>query len=583
MGRCAAALAVFLTVHMPSLQGQLPTGASPTVLPAKDHTFYGLTPQLAVSPDGRRAVYVAAEGFSAPTLWVQSIPDAGVAPMEVGGTEQASYPFWSADGAFIAFFAGGKLKKVRQDGGSVDVVCDAPNGRGGTWNKNGVILFTSGITDPLRKVSASGGAVTMATRLDSPREGSHRWPQFLPDGQHFVYWAGAGTNPAMLKIGTLDSNDAVPIVQADSNGTYGLQRVFFSRSNVLMSQALDPASFKPIGDATRVDEPLSGDAGSSYWSLAASGLTGTLLYVKGNPRGFVLSWFDRSGKKVASGGTGEQLTNVALQRGNPMCTAVSLTGGTPPNRDIWIRGLGMTFERGKTGFIDSDCAQQRLTTDPGVDATPLWSPDSRQVVYSSQRGAPYQMYLKGLAAASSEERLLTSPIATIATDWCRNGKHVIFTRGTAATGMDVWALPMTGDRTPFAITSGPGAKDNGNCSPDGQWIAYQSNESGRDEIYITSLSDRTKRAVRVSSAGGAQPLWRSDGRELFFLAPDGAVMASTVAPQNAIQIRAPQKLFAAPVSLVIRRSYDVTEDGQHFLIPVIDDSIPQRITISRAN
>jgi hypothetical protein len=347
-----------------------------------------------------------------------------------------------------------------------------------------------------------------------------------------------------------------------------------------MSQALDPTSFKPVDDVTRVDAPLSGDAGSSYWSVSAAGLTGTLLYVKGAARGFVPTWFDRAGQQTGAGLSGAQFTNFALRgTGAQLQLAVSVTAGTPPNRDIWTLPMSLMAAR----RIDFQEARgSRITTDPGVDATPVWSPDGAQVLYSSQRGGPYQMYVKGLAPASSEERLLTSTVATIATDWCRDGTHVILTRGTAATGMDVWALPMSGDRTPFAITSGAGAKDNGACSPDGKWIAYQSNQSGRDEIYVVPL-DRAKSAVQVSSTGGTQPLWRGDGQELFFMAPDGTVMASAVTPQTAMQIAAPQKRFAGPVSLVIRRSYAVTADGLHFLIPVIDDSVPQSIIVTRAN
>jgi Tol biopolymer transport system component len=558
------------------LDAQMPQAAPlHAISPPQGAQFYGLTPQFAVSPDGQRVVYVGATGFNPPVLWITTV-DGGSAT-SLNGTEQASYPFWSADSSSIGFFAGGKLKRIPAAGGTPTVVCDAPNGRGGTWNKDEVILFTSGITDPLRKVAAAGGAVSLATALDSPREGSHRWPQFLPDGRHFLYWAGAGNVPASLKIGVLESRDTFEVAPADSNASYGAGRVFFAKSNVLMSQELDPMTYRPSGVPVRVDEPLSGDAGSSFWSVSAAP-TGTLLYTKGAARGFVLTWFDRSGRQIAGSGQAGQFTNVALRR-DKMCAAVSLTAGTPPNRDIWIRPLNVSFDGG-VGFVDAvaTCGVQRVTEDPGVDATPIWSPDETRVLYSSQRGGPYQMYVKPLRD-QPEERLLTSSVATIATDWCRNGTHVIYTRGSAATGMDVWALPMSGDRTPVAITSGPGAKDNGVCSADGRWVAYQSNESGRDEIYVVSLTDRTVAAVRVSSGGGTQPLWPGDGRELFFLASDGGVMASTVASQAGLQVTPPQKLFPAPVSLVIRRSYDVTVDGRQFLIPVIDDSTPQVIEV----
>jgi Tol biopolymer transport system component len=222
-----------------------------------------------------------------------------------------------------------------------------------------------------------------------------------------------------------------------------------------------------------------------------------------------------------------------------------------------------------------------VTSDPGVDATPIWSPDEHQLLYSSQRSAPYQMYVKTLGGNGAEERLLTSPVATIATDWCRDGRHVIFTRGTAATGMDVWALPMSGDRTPFAITSGPGAKDNGACSPDGKWVAFQSNASGTDNIYVRSLSATGQALAQITVQGGTQPLWRGDGQELFYMAPDGSIMSVDVRVADGVPSPAPaRRLFAAPVSLVIRRSYAVTPDGQRFLIPILE-SKPQAIAIRK--
>ncbi len=245
--------------------------------------FYGLTPQFAVSPDGRQVVFVADSPSLPPELWIQPM-DAGPA-RRLDGTAQASYPFWSADSRAVGFFASGKLETVSAAGGPPVVVCDAPTGRGGTWNRDDVIVFTSGITDPLRKVAAAGGTPTPVTAIDRTQETSHRWPQFLPDGRHILFWAGGGSAPAQLKVASLDSADVVPVTRADSNGAYAAGFVFFGRGNALMALRFDPSTLQPTDEAVRIAAPLSGDAGSSFASLSVAA-AGPVLYTHGAARGF---------------------------------------------------------------------------------------------------------------------------------------------------------------------------------------------------------------------------------------------------------------------------------------------------------
>ncbi len=529
-------------------------------------SFYGLTPQFAVSPDGRQVVFVASASGGTTMLWLRPIAAGTARP--VAGTEQASYPFWSADGQSVGYFASGKLLRVALAGGAPVVVCDAPTGRGGTWNAEGTIVFTSGITDPLRKVSASGGPSVAATTLDAPREGSHRWPQFLPDGKHILFWAGAGSAPAELKIASLDSKEVVSVVAADTNAAYGGGYIFFGRANALMALPFDVATLQKKGEPRRVADQLSGDAGSSFASLSASS-SGTFLYTDGAARGFALTSFDRRGRKRRTLGTPGQYTNAHLSRDGKRI-AVSLTAGAPANRDIWI----LESESG---------AASRITTDPGVDATPIWSSDGAAVIFSSQRSGPYQVYRKIVSVPSAEEVLFKSDVAAIATDWSRDGRFIAYTRGTAATGFDVWIAPAGGTGQPMAFANGPGAEDSGVFSPDGRWMAYQSNESGRNEIHVRRFTGQTPHAapIKVSRDGGTQPLWRADGKEMFFFALDGAVMAVNVtAAAETFRADAPRRLFGLPVSLVIRRSFDVAPDGQSFLIPIFDDTVKQTITVA---
>jgi len=330
-----------------------------------------------------------------------------------------------------------------------------------------------------------------------------------------------------------------------------------------MAQAFDPATFQNAGDPVRVVEPLSGDAGSSFASISAAA-DDTVAYVRGAARPFVLVWMDRGGRRLGTVGQPGQYTNVALSPDDTQI-AVSLNAGSPANRDVWILNAA-------TG------RPSRVTSDPAVDATPLWSPDGRELLFSSQRAGPYQMYRTRTGA--SEALVRRSTVPTIATDWCRNGRFV-FTQGTAATGLEIWATPMPPGIDAVQVTVGPGAKDNGVCSPDNLWLAYQSNASGRDEIYVVPLSGQAGTPARVSNAGGTQPLWRADGQELFYVAPDGAVMAARarVSPGR-IDFEPARQLFSGPLSLVIRRSYAVTADGQRFLVPVVDNSNPPVITVT---
>ena len=501
-------------------------------------SFYGLTPQFAVSPDARQVVFVGNAAGGPTMLWVRPV-ESGM-PRPLPGTEQASYPFWSADGVSIGFFASGKLKTIAAAGGGATVVCDAPNGRGGTWNVRGVIVFASGITDPLRRVSAAGGVPTQASTLDTPREGSHRFPQFLPDGEHLLYWAGAGSAPPALRIGSLSSTDAVTVAQADINGAVGGGMVFYGKANAVMAQAIDKTTFLPSGAAVRVAEPLSADAGSNFGSLSAAA-DGTLLYTKGSARPFVLTWFDRAGRVLGRVGEPGLYTNVALSPDDKRI-AVSLTTGAPPNRDVYVLDAA-------TG------AATRLTTHPAVDASPVWSPDGSRIAFSSQRDGPYQIYLHDLAA-HSDQRLLTTTVGTIATDWSAGG--VMFVQGT-----QMGLLSPGSSAEPMRFSEG----DN---LVGARTMAFQSARSGRTEIYeITADATRQR-----SADGGTQPLWRRDGNELFFLAPDGSVMSS-------LNGAPPAKLFSAPPSLVIRRTYAVTSDGQRILMPILDDRVVQTILVVR--
>jgi Tol biopolymer transport system component len=531
-------------------------------------SYFGLTPQFAIAPNGQHVVFVANAEARAPMLWLRSLTSTTARALP--GTEQASYPFWSADNRFVGFFASGKLKTIAVDGGASVVVCDAPTGRGGTWNDGNVIVFASGINDPLRKVAASGGPPAPITVVETPRENSHRWPQFFPDGRHLLFWAGAGTGPTQLKIATLDSGDVVTVGPGDANAAYAAGYVFFKTGNTLVAQPFDARALRKTGDPLPIVMPISTDAGSSFASFSVSA-TGTIVYTQGTARPLVLTWFDRQ-RAVREAGTagtlGEpgQYTNVTLSPDGRRL-AVSLTAGSPANRDVWI----LDGASGKPS---------RVTADPAVDATPIWSPAGTQIAFSSQRAGPYQIYVKDTASASASDEtvLLKADAASIATDWSRDGRFIAYTRTAPATGLDLWVLPLSGDRQPFPVLQTPAVEDNAAFSPDGRWIAYQSNASGRDEVYVRSFPPAGGE-VLVSRNGGTQPRWRGDGRELFFLAADGSVMAAAVSSGTTFTANEPRTILPASMTLVIRHAYAVSPDGQRILRPVLDQRNPSVLTV----
>ena len=359
---------------------------------------------------------------------------------------------------------------------------------------------------------------------------------------------------------------------------YGAGHVFFKRGSALMARPIDPKTFATSGEPVQVAEPISADAGSFFASFAVSP-NGTLLYTRGTARPALLRWIDRKGHSPGTIGPPGQYTNVTMSPDGRR-VAVSLTAGSPANRDVWIVEL-------------DGGAATRLTTDPGVDATPVWSPKGDEVIFSSTRSGMYQMYRRPATAAGTDALVVKDERASIATDWSRDGTRVLFTRTAAGpTGLDVWVHFVGGQSFPLIETKG--TDDGGVFSPDGAWAAYQSNESGRDEIYLQRAPivppgvapeagmrfplTPALESRQVSRTGGTQPRWRRDGRELFYLSPDGALMAADVPDADPSRVSEPRQLLPPSMTLVIRHSYTTSLDGQRILLPVLDQSLPSVIT-----
>ncbi len=511
---------------------------------------------VALSPDGRTLAMVAySTQADNNVLWTYEVGGRRTSSLE--GTQGALYPFWSPDGRAIGFFADGKLKKVDVSGGQPQVLCDAPNGRGGTWNRDGVIVFTPNGFGGLFRAPSSGGSPVEMTKPDASRlEQSHRWPVFLPDGKHFLYLAanfsGQVENSAIF-LGSLDSQERRLLVSTSANAAYAEPGylLYLRDSKTLVAQPFDRRRYVLSGEP----HPLSDEV--LYFPTvdrAVFSVSGGEVLVTQTGKGASLSqltWFDRSGKSSGTVGTPGIYNNVRL---SPDGRRVAGDQTDPDGRkiDIWIHEPA----RGAT---------TRLTFDPSPHQAPIWSPDGKQILFSANRKLGMQLYLKNADGSGSEEQVadLGDVMQVNAWDWSRNGKHVLVRKLN-----ELWYL--TGpDRAAKPLLQAKWTVRNAQFSPDGRWMAYASNETGSWEIYVSPfLSGNGK--WQVSRGGGQEPRWRQDGKELFYVSADGKMMAVAVTAATTFEAGSPAALFQThrrqPVSTTDVFSYDVSADGQKFLI-----------------
>jgi eukaryotic-like serine/threonine-protein kinase len=525
----------------------------------------GVATQLAVSPDGRHVMFVARKDGTY-GLWLR--PIASLSARQLPGTEDASFPFWSPDSRYVAFFAGGKLKKAQISGGPPVILCDAAQGRGGTWNRDNIIVFGL-LGSSLQRVSSAGGTPVAAAQLDTAYgETSHRWPHFLPDGQHFLFTTvtgalGAALKPSVIRIGALGSLDATTLLQVESSVAYASGHLLFVRNGSLLAQQFDVTARHLTGDSYPVAEQVLSE-GSRYASFSTSP-TGVLAYAHGSrlSAGSRLVWFDRTGRTTGQLGELAPYLNLALSP-DERRVAVTMATGSPPNGDIWT----IDVARG---------VSSRLTFDPALESLPIWSPDSSRVVFQSLRIPDAGLRQKLASGTSADGLVLKAEGGTLGVpvpaDWSRDGRFIAydFQTGTSA-GSDLWILPLSsGDKRPYPFVQGPGPDTNAAFSHDGHWIAYQAFDSGAPQVYVQPFPPTGGR-FQVSKESGLQPQWRGDGKELFFLANDGSMWAAPIDTAREFQAGLAQRLFETGAAAPGRRQYAVTKDGQRFLVLVTRSS-----------
>jgi Tol biopolymer transport system component len=504
--------------------------------------------QMALSPDGR---HLALNTGARPKtqIWLRSFESFDTRPLP--GSEGAGYPFWSPDGRSLAFFAAGKLKRADL-GGAITDLCDAPDARGGTWNREGIILFVPTLGDSVYRVPASGGAPAAVTRLDTARgQNSHRWPHFLPDGRHFVFFARSSQPETQgLYVASIDSPEPKRLSGDTGSAQYTQGRLLFVRNNDLLAQPFDPDSRETRGAPALVASGVGHD-GNTFSNFSVSS-EGALAWAAGARALRQFVWLDRAGKPLARLGPEGEWEDVQL---SPDGTRVATWVLDPQNRsgELWsldtARGL-----------------PTRLTFHPAYEYRPTWSPDGKRLAFASNRTGSLNLYLMAAAGSGEAEELARSPANMQPTDWSRDGRFLIldYMEPQGKYKQDLWVLPMTGERRPFAYRRTEFNEADGRFSPDGAWVAYMADDTGRSEVYIEGFPAGSGSRVRVSATGGSVPRWRPDGQELFYRAADGNLMAVEVRTKPTLEVGVARTLFALPASPWW--GYDLARDGKRFLV-----------------
>ncbi|MGE5276352.1 MAG: protein kinase domain-containing protein, partial [Acidobacteriota bacterium] len=504
-----------------------------------------------ISPDGRLIAFVAHTAAGKRSIWIR--PLGSLQANALAGTEGAIQLFWSPDSRSIGFFADEKLKRVEAAGGPPQVLADAPTPTGGSWSRDGVILYAVNQYQALWRVPATGGARAAATKV-APGEDGHLWPCFLPDGKHFVFLGDASTTPNhSIRLGTLDSLDSVKLVPAavTNLAVAPPDWVLFVRSGALIAQHLDLAAKKLVGEAVALGEQIAHTDTPHGFDFSASA-TGVLLYRSANPD-TRLAWFDRAGKRLGNVGEPARYGKLELSPDEKQ-VAFERVDADGRRANLWVVDLA----RGSTS---------RLTSTLGSDYSPVWSPDGGRLLFGSARPGLADLFEIG-AGGSAEREVLRSPVDKNPLDWSRDGRFALFTAYSAATREDIWILPLSGGGKAAPLVATRFSETDAKISPDGRWFAYVSDESGRAEVYVQSLADAANRH-QVSVAGGERPRWRGDGRELYFLA-GGALQSIEIRTALAFEAGQPKELF----KLRYAEDYAAARDGQHFLVAASVDENP---------
>jgi serine/threonine protein kinase/Tol biopolymer transport system component len=540
--------------------------------PPEGTSFY-LHPErpgaVRVSPDGRMLAFTA-ESDGKYRLYVR--PLSTTVARALPGTEGAQYHFWSPDSRSLGFYSEGKLRKIRVTGGGGPPValCDATEVKGASWGSEGVIVFAPSFNTPIYRVPEGGGEATPVTELDAERkDDSHRHPRFLPDGRHFLYLArvSGGSRASAVVLASIDGGEEKVLLRSPAAAEYASGHLLFLRELTLMAQPFDPDRLELTGEAFPVAEGVHVPAAATAIGVFSASQTGVLAYESGGAAaGFRLAWRDRAGDEVGVLGDEARYWDVRLSpKADLALVLMSDTGGG--NADAWLYEIARNL-------------RTRLTFTEADEWMATWSPDGASIFFGSSRGSAYDLYRKTVAGAEPEELLYETDRPKIPTSVSPDGRLLLFSEQDAETSWDLWVLPLdNGEARPYPLLQGPFDEVVGRFSPDGRWVAYRTNESGRNEIYVVPFPG-PGRKWQVSTEGGLWAEWRADGKEIFYQTTDGDVAAVTVERRGeGLAFGPPRPLFPLEAQET-NFHFSPTPDGQRFLtIEPVGGQRAQPITV----
>ncbi len=575
----AVAVAVIIALAIPAVRylRETPPASPPETRTEVSTPVTSRPTDSALSPDGRQIVFVASSD-GASRLWLRSLATTSAQPLT--GTEGAFYPFWSPDSRSIGFFAGTALKRLDLGGGAPQTLASASRGRGGMWTADGFIVFSPS-SGPLRRVSATGGQATSVTTL-GPKIASHRFPVALPDGRRFLFYAQGEENAGGIFVGALDGSAPTRLVAAESAGMFLPSSLgpaeasreggwlLWVRAGALVAQQLDVTKAVLAGEPVTLADAVAVESGGTNRSAISVAPTGLVAYRVGGSGRSQLTWVDRLGAMRGSVGE-EDPAGISQPRLSPDGRRVAVSRTIQANADVWL--------------IDG-ARTSRITFDAANDQWPVGSPDGTRIAFESNRETgDADLYQKLASGAGAEERLVTSKQLKAPSSWSSDGRFLLYRSVDLETNSDLWVVPMVGEHTPSVFLKTPFNELRGVFSPDGRWVAYQSNESGRDEIYVRPFvppgsagSTAAGSQWQVSTAGGFMPAWRHDGKELYYLNASRSMMAAPIAVAGAtLEPGAPVVLF--PTRILVGGAdtgpawqYDVAPDGRFLINTVLDEA-----------
>jgi serine/threonine protein kinase len=511
-----------------------------TILAPEKRSFEPFS--FALSPDGSKVAFVASNSEQGAQLWVRALSSPSAEPL--AGTEDASFPFWSPDSRYIGFFAAGKLKTVEASGGAALTLADAPLGRGGSWGPDGTILFAPAASSAIFRIPASGGIAKEATAVTESTPTLQRWPSFLPDGRHFLFWAQTVNNGG-LYLGSLDSREATQIVQSPVRAQYANGHLAYVRDGNLMAQELDLRKPGLMGEPVTIAEQVAmDDRGAAGFSLSADG---KLVFIGGGGSAAVLGAYDSAGKQVTAIDSGTFVTGYFSPDGKKVAASRNNPG---KGMEIMIYDL---VRATKTQFT---FAQSR-------DDDPVWSPEGNTIIFDSSRSGKTDLYTRPANGSQAEQLFYHDETDKYPTSWSADGKYVAY-EGLSGRDIHIWAIPVTGERKPFPVLQEKYATRSPVISPDAKWMAYYSNEYGKWQVYITSFP---KPGGKFMVGDGTNPAWRHDGKELFYVDSSNRIVSVEVTARgDSLELGQPQILKQLPLNS--GNVFHVSGDGQRFLMAV---------------